>query len=55
MSTGSDTHCLLGVVWGEQNLPVPKEPVVFSKFASSIADPGADIIKAPVVEVRVKE
>ncbi|EGD83290.1 fumarylacetoacetate hydrolase domain-containing protein 2B [Salpingoeca rosetta] len=34
----------------EQNLPVPKEPLVFSKFASSIADPGADIIKAPVVE-----
>eukprot|EP00043_Microstomoeca_roanoka_P004663 m.51102 g.51102 ORF g.51102 m.51102 type:complete len:289 (+) comp12593_c0_seq4:148-1014(+) len=34
----------------EQNQPVPKEPVVFSKFASTITDPGADIIKAPVIQ-----
>lgn len=30
----------------EQNLPVPVEPVVFSKFANCITDPGADIIKS---------
>lgn len=28
----------------EQNMPVPTEPVVFSKFASAITDPGAPII-----------
>jgi len=31
-------HCL------EQNLPVPKEPVVFCKFANAITDPGAPIL-----------
>lgn len=30
----------------EQNLPVPQEPVVFSKFANCITDPGADVIKS---------
>lgn len=34
----------------EQNLPVPTEPLVFSKFASSISNPGDDIIKAPEVK-----
>lgn len=28
----------------EQNLPIPKEPVVFSKFASAICSPGDNII-----------
>lgn len=32
-----------------QNLPVPEEPVVFSKFASAINDPGAAILKTPEV------
>lgn len=27
----------------EQDVPIPKEPVVFNKFASSIINPGADI------------
>ena len=27
----------------EQNFPIPKEPVLFSKFASAIADPGDPI------------
>eukprot|EP00164_Ancoracysta_twista_P003828 GFYU01005136.1.p1 GENE.GFYU01005136.1~~GFYU01005136.1.p1 ORF type:complete len:294 (+),score=114.55 GFYU01005136.1:19-900(+) len=31
----------------EQNFPIPEEPVIFSKFASAIAGPGDDIIKAP--------
>lgn len=35
-----------------QNMPVPEEPVVFSKFASAISNPGDDIIKAPEVQVR---
>jgi 2-keto-4-pentenoate hydratase/2-oxohepta-3-ene-1,7-dioic acid hydratase in catechol pathway len=34
-----------------QNMPVPDEPVVFSKFASAISNPGDDIIKAPEVQV----
>lgn len=34
----------------EQNMPVPTEPVVFSKFSSCITDPGAPIIKPPEVE-----
>jgi len=31
----------------EQNMPVPTEPVVFSKFASCITDPGAPIMLPP--------
>jgi len=31
----------------EQNIPVPKEPIVFSKFASSIASPGDPIALFP--------
>lgn len=34
----------------EQNLPVPKEPVCFSKFASAITEPGAPIILTPEVQ-----
>eukprot|EP00730_Choanoeca_flexa_P006279 TRINITY_DN12124_c0_g2_i1.p1 TRINITY_DN12124_c0_g2~~TRINITY_DN12124_c0_g2_i1.p1 ORF type:complete len:303 (+),score=99.50 TRINITY_DN12124_c0_g2_i1:216-1124(+) len=34
----------------EQNLPVPDEPVVFSKFASAISNPGDDIVRAPEVK-----
>lgn len=33
-----------------QNLPVPTEPVIFSKFASAITDPGAPILLAPEVQ-----
>ena len=28
----------------EQNLPIPEEPVVFSKFSSAIVGPTADIV-----------
>jgi 2-keto-4-pentenoate hydratase/2-oxohepta-3-ene-1,7-dioic acid hydratase in catechol pathway len=28
----------------EQNIPVPDEPIIFNKFASTIANPGDDII-----------
>lgn len=31
----------------EQNVPVPEEPIVFSKFASAIASPGDPIILVP--------
>lgn len=31
-------HCL------EQNVPLPTEPVIFSKFTNAITDPGAPII-----------
>ena len=31
-------HCL------EQDFPVPKEPVVFSKFASAITEPDGPIV-----------
>ncbi|XP_029460303.1 fumarylacetoacetate hydrolase domain-containing protein 2A isoform X2 [Rhinatrema bivittatum] len=31
-------HCL------EQNVPIPKEPIIFSKFPSSIVGPSADIL-----------
>lgn len=34
----------------EQNMPVPTEPVVFSKFSSCITAPGDPIILAPEVE-----
>jgi 2-keto-4-pentenoate hydratase/2-oxohepta-3-ene-1,7-dioic acid hydratase in catechol pathway len=37
-------HCV------EQNMPVPTEPVIFSKFASAITDPGAPILLSPEVE-----
>ena len=33
----------------EQNIPVPTEPLLFSKFASAIARPGADLPLAPEV------
>ena len=36
----------------EQNFPIPKEPVIFSKFASAITDPGAPI---PLDEELTKE
>jgi len=38
-------HCL------EQNYPIPKEPIVFSKFANAIADPGDEIIKENTEEL----
>eukprot|EP00054_Salpingoeca_dolichothecata_P037105 m.9743 g.9743 ORF g.9743 m.9743 type:complete len:307 (-) comp7254_c0_seq1:47-967(-) len=34
----------------EQNMPVPDEPVVFSKFASCITEPGAPIIKPDITD-----
>merc|ERR1711988_206769 len=34
----------------EQDMPVPTEPVIFSKFASAIQDPGAPIILTPEVK-----
>ena len=35
----------------EQNMPVPTEPVIFSKFASAIVDPTADVELPPETEV----
>ncbi|XP_065185064.1 fumarylacetoacetate hydrolase domain-containing protein 2-like [Sycon ciliatum] len=34
----------------EQNMPVPVEPVIFSKFASAIVDPNADVELPPETE-----
>lgn len=34
----------------EQNLPVPETPVIFSKFASAIVDPDADVELPPETE-----
>ena len=35
----------------EQNVPVPKEPIIFSKFASAIVGPYDDIILPPESQV----
>ena len=35
----------------EQNIPVPKEPVVFSKFNSSITEPDGTVLIPPNSEV----
>ena len=40
-------HCL------EQNIPPPKEPVVFSKFSSAIIGPYDDLKYPEVTEVRI--
>ena len=40
-------HCL------EQNIPPPKEPVVFSKFSSAIIGPYDDLKYPEVTEVRM--
>lgn len=39
-------HCL------EQNAPIPKEPIIFSKFPSAITGPYDDIILPPESQVR---
>ena len=35
----------------EQNYPLPKEPILFSKFNNAIADPGAPVIYPDETEV----
>lgn len=35
----------------EQNVPVPKEPIIFSKFASSIVGPYDEVILPPESQV----
>lgn len=35
----------------EQNVPVPKEPIIFSKFGSSIVGPYDEIILPPESQV----
>lgn len=42
-------HCL------EQNAPIPKEPIIFSKFPNAITGPYDDIILPPESEVRARE
>ncbi|MEQ2203363.1 Fumarylacetoacetate hydrolase domain-containing protein 2 [Xenoophorus captivus] len=39
-------HCL------EQNAPIPKEPIIFSKFPSAITGPYDDIVLPPESQVR---
>lgn len=34
-------HCL------EQNYPIPKEPIIFSKFSSAVCGPNADVVLDP--------
>ena len=36
----------------EQNVPVPVEPVVFSKFASAITEPNGPVVLSPLTNVR---
>ena len=38
----------------EQNIPPPKEPVVFSKFSSAIVGPYDDLRYPDVTEVTMK-
>ena len=35
----------------EQNIPVPTEPIIFSKFGSAITDPCAPVVKSDETEV----
>ena len=35
----------------EQNVPVPTEPIIFSKFSSAITDPSAPVVKPDETEV----
>ena len=35
----------------EQNVPIPKEPLIFNKFSSAITDPGAPIIYSEETQV----
>ena len=35
----------------EQNVPVPTEPIIFSKFGSAITDPCAPVVKPDETEV----
>ena len=35
----------------EQNVPVPSEPIIFSKFGSAITDPCAPVVKPDETEV----
>ena len=36
----------------EQNIPVPKEPVIFSKFASAITEPNGAVVLTDETQVR---
>lgn len=42
-------HCL------EQNVSIPKEPIIFSKFPNAITGPYDDIILPSESEVRVEK
>ena len=37
----------------EQNIPVPTEPIIFSKFSSAITDPCAPVVKSDETEVEL--
>jgi len=37
----------------EQNLPVPVEPIIFSKFSSAITDPYGPVVKPDETDVSV--
>ena len=37
----------------EQNIPVPTEPIIFSKFGSAITDPCAPVVKPDETEVHL--
>ena len=37
----------------EQNIPVPTEPIIFSKFGSAITDPCAPVVKPDETEVKL--
>lgn len=38
----------------EQNIPVPKEPLVFSKFSSAITEPNGPVELSDLVKVRMR-
>ena len=38
----------------EQNVPVPEEPVIFSKFASAITEPNGPVVLSPLTTVSSK-
>ena len=37
----------------EQNIPVPKEPVIFSKFSSAITEPNGPVLLSDETQVHV--
>lgn len=38
----------------EQNIPVPKEPVIFSKFSSAITEPNGPVLLTEETKVSMK-